>query len=210
MSPQRRTTRIILIALLSVAVIVLGIAVAVMLPILTHQSAGGSGQAVPDGTVSEVSATGEDGRERALSAVDASGSPADLSALEPGDRITIKGSGFDSGIGIYLAFCGIPASPEEKPGPCLGGIPEGATEGTVDTDALTSAWITNDWAWRAFATHRFDDGGAFEITLTVPPAEGEGIDCREQRCAISTRADHTATSDRVQDMLLPVEYAPAA
>ena len=188
----------------------LGGAIAVLLPILTHQSAGGSGQRVPDSVVERVEATGADDRVRSLEAVDESGRPVDLGAIEPGQRITVLGSGFNSGIGIYLAICGIPANPEDKPGPCLGGIPQGATEGTVDKSALSSAWITNDWAWRAFATHRYGDEGSFEVTLTVPDPTVDGFDCRTSRCAISTRADHTATKDRVQDMLLPVWYAKSA
>ncbi|MBK0420551.1 hypothetical protein JD292_00430 [Leucobacter sp. CSA2] len=207
MTSQRRPTRIILFVVLAIAIIALVVAAVIAIPILTHQSAGGSGQNVPTEIVSSASAKGADERTRTLEAVDSDGKPADLAAIAPGERITVKGTGFDAGIGIYLAFCAIPGSPDEKPGPCLGGIPKGATDGTVDKSALTSAWITSDWAWRAFATHSFERDGAFSVTLTVPEATGDGLDCRVTRCAISTRADHTATKDRVQDMLLPVAFA---
>lgn len=205
---HRRRTRTVLIVLLSFAVVILGFAVAALLPMLTHEPAGASGQQVPNSFVSSDEATGDDGRTRVLSIEREDGLPIDTGALTAGDRIRVAGSGFDAGIGIYVAICGIPATPEEKPGPCLGGIPEGAKEGTADTSALTSAWITNDWAWRAFATQSYDnaDAGEFTVTITVPPAVGDGIDCGMAECAISTRADHTASRDRVQDMLLPVAY----
>lgn len=204
---RTRPSRIVLIALLVVAALVLVAVVAVTAPILLHRSAGGSGQEIPASAVPETTARGADGRVRTLSAHDGD-DPADLGAVAPGETLRIDGSGFDAGIGIYVAVCAIPASSEEKPGPCLGGIPEGAESGTVDESRLTSAWVTNDWAWRSFATHQYSDAseGSFSVTLTMPEPESTGLDCRETRCAIATRADHTAGSDRVQDMLLPVVY----
>ncbi|WP_087015907.1 hypothetical protein [Leucobacter sp. 7(1)] len=206
----RRPLRIVLFVLLGIAVLVLGGVVAVLLPILTHQSAGGSGQEIPAGTVSQVSATGEDGRTRTLSVETPDGKPAGLSAVAPGDTLVVTGEGFNAGIGIYLAICGIPASADEKPGPCLGGVPEGAEAGDAGAQAgLSSAWITDAWAWRAFATQGYADAerGTFTATLTVPDPVVDGFDCRENRCALATRADHTAGKDRVQDMLLPVAFA---
>lgn len=200
----------LLFVLLGIAVLVLALAVVVLLPILTHQSAGESGQELPDGYVSETSAEGADGRARSLEVIRADGSGDDLSDLQAGERIVVRGEGFDAGIGIYVGFCAIPEEPGEKPRPCLGGIPDQGGEASAeDEEPGASAWVTDDWAWRAFATQRYDDAerGAFEVVLTVPEASEEGIDCTEQRCAIATRADHTAGSDRVQDLLLPVAYA---
>lgn len=206
-----RKFRIVLIVLLAVAVLVLAGVLSVLIPILTHSSAGGSGQEVPSEFVSEASATGADGRTRVLRVETIDGKPAELDGLVPGEKLVVTGSGFDAGIGIYLAICAIPDSPDEKPGPCLGGIPEGAEDGAAAADTeLSSAWITNAWAWKAFATHGYADAkqGTFEATLTVPPATMEGLDCRVTRCAIATRADHTAGADRVQDMQLPVAFKP--
>lgn len=208
-SSRTRRTRIILFALLAVAVIVLAAVVAVLVPILTHQSAGGSGQAVPDAYVSEVSAAGADGRTRTLSVTEAGDKKFDPAGVQPGESLEITGSGFDAAIGIYLAVCAIPDDPAVKPGPCLGGIPEGAQEGTADTDQLTSVWITDDWAWRAFATQGYDDAqaGTFSARLTMPDPVSDGLDCSTTRCAITTRADHTALNDRVQDLFIPVAFA---
>jgi hypothetical protein len=201
--------RAILIVLLSIGVLVLGAAIAVLVPILTHQSAGGSGQELTDDLVPEVRAEGADDRTRVLRAETVDGAPADVAELVPGEVIDVHGSGFDAGIGIYVAICAIPESPDEKPSPCLGGIPSGAEDGGAAGDtALSSVWITDDWAWRAFATQGYADPetGSFTARITVPEPEMEGLDCRVTRCAIATRADHTASSDRVQDILLPVAF----
>ncbi|RGE18778.1 hypothetical protein [Leucobacter sp. wl10] len=203
---SRRPFRIVLVVILVIAALVLVGALAVLIPILTHRSAGGSGQELPGAYVAETTATGADGRTRNLSVETGDGATPSLDALRPGDRVVVRGSGFDAGIGIYVAFCAIPSSPEEKPGPCLGGIPKGAATGEADKASLASAWVTNDWAWRAFATNEFGDGGSFKAELTVPEPTSDGLDCRVERCALATRADHTASGDRVQDMLLPIAF----
>lgn len=208
-SPRARRTRIILITLLCVAVLVLGAVLAVLVPILTHKSAGTSGQRVPDGYVDQVSATGADGRTRTLSVAGADGAKFDPEAVQPGESLTVSGEGFNAAIGIYVAVCAIPADPAAKPGPCLGGIPEGVTEGTADTSKLASAWVSSDWAWKAFATKGYDDKakGAFSVDLMMPAKSQDGLDCTVTKCAITTRADHTAANDRVQDLFIPIRFA---
>lgn len=194
-----------------IAALVLAGAAAMLVPILTHQSAGGSGQAVPEGFVAETEATGADGRTRELRVETPDGEPADLAQLRPGEELVVRGSGFDAGIGIYVSICLVPSVPEEKPSPCLGGLPEGAMEGESagGEEAQTSLWITDDWAWRAFASQGYEDAerGIFTARLLVADPAQEGLDCRVSLCAVTTRADHTASGDRVQDMQLPVAFA---
>ncbi|WP_307866581.1 hypothetical protein [Leucobacter chromiisoli] len=204
-----RALRVVLIVLLVLASAALLGAVAVLLPILTHQSAGGSGQRLPEEYVAHAAAEGADGRTRELRVETPEGTPADLSELRPGDELIVRGSGFDASIGIYVGVCAVPEDRGNKPSPCLGGIPEGAEEGHADRAALSSVWITDDWAWRAFATHGYDDAesGAFTAQLTVPASSQGGLDCSVVSCAVTTRSDHTAGSDRVQDMQLPVRFA---
>lgn len=210
--PAKRTSsRRILITVLGLAIGVLLVMVAIIVvPILTHQSAGGSGQTLPTDYIAEAEATGADGRTRTLSVETLDGKPADLSKLRAGEVLTVRGSGYDPSIGIYVSICVVPENPETKPSPCLGGLPEGAMSGEAagTEEALSSAWITDDWAWKAFANKGYDDSknGAFSIRLLVPPASQEGADCTVQKCALATRADHTASTDRVQDMLLPVAF----
>lgn len=201
--------RVALWSLLVLGVAALVAALVIVVPMLTHQSAGGSGQRVPTEYVLETSAVGEDGRTRELRVQTPGGEASELASLEPGEELVVSGDGFDASIGIYVAICAIPDTPEERPSPCLGGIPEGAEEGEAGTTGLSSAWITDDWAWRSFATGVWDDPetGSFTTRITVPEPTVEGLDCRETACAIATRADHTASADRVQDMLLPVGFA---
>lgn len=202
-----------LLIVLGAAVVLLLVAIAmIVVPILTHKSGGSSGQAAPSGFVSEVTATGDDGFTRTLTATDLQGKPVDLGELHPGDTILVEGSGFDASIGIYVGICGVPANDTIKPGPCLGGIPENAQEEKAETDLadpLESAWVTSNWAWKPFASHQYLDQGAgtFSVELVVPPAIGDGIDCSVDECGVYTRADHTAAGDRVQDLYLPARVS---
>jgi hypothetical protein len=188
-----------------VVIVLLGVA-AVVVPILTHTSAGKSGQVLKSDYAPRVSATGDDGRTRKLAVTDASGKDIDAAALVAGEKVVVKGTGFDPGIGIYVSFCELPDAANKKPGPCLGDVPasEDAAE-DADPKQLSSAWVTNNWAWKNFATDRFD-GEGFTVRLVVPPPTGNGANCQEHRCAIVTRADHTASKDRVQDIAVPVKW----
>lgn len=209
MKNQKKTVSLVLVGVL---VAILALIAVIIIPILTHENSGASGQTKPDGFVSEVTATGEDGKTRTLSAQTIAGDPADLSRVTPGDTVIIHGEGFDASIGIYVSVCRIPEDVAEKPSPCLGGIPEDATEEhdeTAEMIAQESVWITNNWAWRTFATDQYLDAdvGTFEAKLLIPPSATELLDCSEAACGIFTRADHTAGNERVQDLYLPVAYA---
>lgn len=202
---QRTLLAVIVIAVLTL----LGAVAAIIIPILTHVSSGGSGQIAPEGYVSEVTAEGDDGRTRVLRVVDSAGQPADMSRLRAGDELTVEGSGFDTSIGIYVAVCKVPDSLEGKPGPCLGGIPEDANDPDAEPEVGASAWITNNWAWKTFATDTYTDAveGTFSVRIQVPDPAEELIDCTTETCGLFTRADHTAAADRVQDLYLPVAFA---
>lgn len=207
--------RIVLIVVLTLGAVLLALATAILLPILTHDSAGSSGQEAPTEFVTEVTAEGSDGRTRTVEVKEADGTELDLARLTPGETLTVRGTGFDASIGIYVSFCKIQDDAAERPTPCLGGIPEDAqTENDAEAQAqadtpIESAWVTDNWAWRAFATHRYLDAseGTFEVTLLVPAAESEGLDCRVDECGLYTRADHTALDDRLQDVYLPIGFA---
>src|SRR5690554_5811190 len=121
MAKRRR----VLLTVIGIAVVALLAAIAaILVPILTHESGGASGQVAPDTFTPKVTAVGDDGRTRVLRALDPGGSPADLSALTPGEEIFIEGEGFDASVGIYVGFCRVPETSDGKPGPCLAGIPE--------------------------------------------------------------------------------------
>lgn len=188
----------------ALVLLVLVFAALVWVPVLTHKSAGGSGQEIPRGFVASTSAVGDDGRERVLR-VTSAGEPARLADVRPGEELTVSGTGFNAEIGIYVSVCAV-AKNGEKPSPCLGGRPEKGSSGPAG-----SAWVTNDWAWRGFATDNYEvtgnGDGSFTARIVVPEPITERLDCVKKECAVTTRSDHTAGNDRVQDLQLPIRYA---
>lgn len=194
-------------------VLTLGVMAVIAVPILTHVDQGSANQQQSgDAWPLEATATGDDGRERTLRihAVDP-GDTIDTSALLPGDRLVVSGTGYDPARGIYVAICAIPDDPSTKPGPCLGGVPD---QEAVETEAgaiqfAPSNWINDDWAWKLFGARSYDDRatGTFTAYIEVPETADEHVDCREVACALYTRNDHTAAADRVQDVFIPLGFA---
>jgi len=198
---------------LAALALVLVLVAIVVVPILTHENQGVSIQEeTTEEWPLEVSAVGDDGRERSFMvlAPDAAGL-VDTSALVAGQQLVVSGTGYDASRGIYVAICKIPTSPTEKPGPCLGGVPEQAEQqvesGTVQY--APSNWINDDWAWRLFGARSYDDvaTGTFTAYLLVGEPKDEALDCTVDACGIFTRNDHTALGDRVQDLFVPVRFA---
>lgn len=212
-SPQRPVLRV-LAWVGGIAVTVAALITAwIVVPIITSTPAGSSGQELDvAGYPVSVSATGDDGRTRTLEAVLAEGDSRDFSTLVPGDRLIVSGSGFDPTKGIYVAVCKVPDVVEEKPGPCLGGVPSTEEGGTSTAGAIeyaASNWVNDDWAWRLFGARSFDDraAGTFTAYIEIPASADENVDCTLIRCGLYTRNDHTALEDRVQDLYLPVSFA---
>ncbi|CAN5285902.1 hypothetical protein BH09ACT3_BH09ACT3_12260 [soil metagenome] len=192
------------------AVVLLLIPVAIVAgPILFHTPQGSSGQTDPvEEWPLSVSAEGDDGRTRVLT-VRAEEGDLDTSALHAGRRIIVTGSGYDPSRGIYVAICKVPAA-GEKPGPCLGGIPEGDGQVAAGSiDYTPSNWINDDWAWKLLGARSYDDleKGSFTAYLEVGEPVSDVLDCTVDACGIFTRNDHTALTDRVQDLYLPVGFA---
>lgn len=193
--------------------LLLAIVAAIALPILLHNPQGSSGQArVPAGEYpTEVTATGDDDRERTLSVATENGNAPDLSSVQAGDRLVVNGAGYDGDRGLYVAVCRIPDELDGKPGPCLGGVGsqevEEFEEGVVQW--APSNWINEAFAWRLFGARSFDDTatGAFTAYIEVPPAADENVDCTVEACGLYTRNDHTASGDRVQDLYVPLAWA---
>ncbi len=212
-TPRRRFIRITLWIVGVFLTIVITLSAWIVVPILTSSPRGSSGQELlVEGFPQRVSATGDDGRTRTLSAELVLGSGRDLSALRVGDRIDVTGSGYSPLGGIYVAVCRVPDSPETKPGPCLGGVPVTTETDAGESDVIeygASNWVNDDWAWRLFGARSFDDrvSGKFRAFIEIQATALEGLDCREVRCGLYTRSDHTSSDDRVQDLYLPVAFA---
>lgn len=198
---------------LAVAVVILVPVAIIVVPILTHQNQGLSVQEQSGVEWPlEATAKGDDGRTRGIMVVSSTpGGEVDTAALAAGDRLIVSGTGYDGSRGIYVAICKIPPTPAEKPGPCLGGVPDQeqqqVEEGTIQY--APSNWINGDWAWKLFGARSYDDvdTGTFTAYIEVPNPVDDGIDCRKDACGLFTRNDHTALSDRVQDLYVPVGFA---
>jgi hypothetical protein len=189
-----------------------GVVAWLVAPIMTADPQGLSGQElVVEGYPSSVEATGDDGRTRVLGATLENAADRGLDRLIAGDRIVVTGAGYNPDSGIYVAICAVPQALNEKPGPCLGGVPsqtpgESSNEGAIDY--APSNWINDQWAWRLFGARSFDDRaqGTFTAYIEVPGFADENVDCRERICGLYTRNDHTALEDRVQDVYLPIDF----
>jgi hypothetical protein len=128
--------------------------------------------------------------------------------LDPnGTRVTVSGTGFDRGLGVYVAFC-VDRGDGVAPTPCLGGAD---TSGESDT----AAWISdNPPPYGEDLAQPFGPGGSFVveldvIALTTAPDGMVLANCLDgsTRCVITTRADHTAAADRSADVKIPVTFA---
>jgi hypothetical protein len=200
--------------IVAAAVVLVLVPVAVLgVPILLHKNGGASGQV--DATEPwplEATGNGDDGRLRSFTVAGENGEAVDTSALTVGQHLVVTGSGFDPAQGIYVAICVIPADPSIKPGPCIGGVPE-QTPTAVDAGTVQYApsnWINDDWAWKLFGARSFDDraNGTFTAYVEVGDPKGKDFDCSVDACGLFTRNDHTALSDRAQDLYVPVGFAP--
>ncbi len=208
--PRRRRWPWIIAGAIAALLVIVAI---VVVPILTHQPQGSSGQArVADGQYpTSVTATGDDGRTRTLTVSAEDGTPPDLSAVSAGDRLVVSGEGFNPDSGLYVAVCKVPDELDGKPGPCLGGVGsqevEEFEEGVVQYAA--SNWINEAFAWRLFGARAFDDreAGTFTAYIELPPVADENVACSVEACGLYTRNDHTAVADRVQDLYVPLRWA---
>jgi hypothetical protein len=125
------------------------------------------------------------------------------SGLNPnGQTITVKGSGFNTNKGIYVALCVKPAK-GQLPSPCGGGV-----DTTGDSGA--SAWISsNPPRYAKNLVKPYGPGGTFTVTIKVSAAISDSMTCKgagSTQCVVGTRNDHTRGSDRSQDVLVPVTF----
>lgn len=126
------------------------------------------------------------------------------SGLDPdGETVTVSGQGYDEAKGIYVGLC-VDNGPGQAPAPCIGGM-------DMEGDGGSSAWISsNPPDYGEGLAVPYGSGGSFQIRIHVQQAD-QFTDCAEVACAVVTRNDHTRSSDRSQDVRIPVSFAaPAA
>ncbi|MFE5856891.1 endoglucanase [Streptomyces sp. NPDC056500] len=119
-----------------------------------------------------------------------------------GQKVTVTGSGYALDKGVYLALCAVP-KPGEAPSPCLGGTDMSGSSGS-------SYWISNnppDYARDLVKpfTVQSDGKGSFALEMTLK-AKDSSADCTQRACAVVTRADHTHSADRDQDVIVPITF----
>ncbi|MEU5884949.1 hypothetical protein [Spirillospora sp. NPDC047279] len=138
-----------------------------------------------------ATATGPKGQTLSISQADG------LAAA--GTTLTAIGRGYDTGKGVYVAFCK-DNGPGKVATPCGGG---------ADTSGKTggSQWISsNPPPYGKGLAVPFGPGGTFNVEIKVSAKLTDALDCTEVKCVVTTRADHTRTSDRSQDVRVPVTF----
>ncbi|TCC22077.1 hypothetical protein [Kribbella speibonae] len=119
-----------------------------------------------------------------------------------GETITVTGSGYNPAQGYYVALCAVPSdySYGTKPSPCAGGDGQGGT--TVGP----SAWVTNS-PLGGSASYPIAADGTFTAQIHIAEVNS-GLDCSDPdvTCAIVSRRDHLAASDRTGDVYIPVSF----
>ncbi|MEU8139281.1 WxL domain-containing protein [Streptodolium elevatio] len=123
-----------------------------------------------------------------------------------GQTVTVSGTGFNrtrpTGYdGIYVGLC-VYQGPGQVASPCVGGVDMSGGSGS-------SLWVGDHVpAYGVGLAKPFNKGsGAFEYQLTLT-AKDEFTDCTATgvQCVVSTRADHTSSADRQDDVQIPVTF----
>lgn len=129
------------------------------------------------------------------------------SGLDPsGEKVTVTGTGYDTSKGVYVALCDTAnASSTQAPSPCIGGV-------DMEGEGGASVWVSSNPPpyGEGLATPYTGGGtdGGFTVELTVKGSD-EHTDCLSAAtdCAVVTRNDHTRSSDRGQDVFVPVTFS---
>lgn len=122
---------------------------------------------------------------------------------DTGQTITVSGSGYDVTKGIYVALC-VATAKGVLPSPCGGGV-------DMEGDGGASIWISdNPPSYAKGLPLAYGPGGSFRVSFKVGPVIDKFNDCRAVPCAIVTKSDHTITSDRSQDLQIPVTFVGTA
>lgn len=123
------------------------------------------------------------------------------SATAAGQVVTVTGSGYNTGQGIYVGLCVVDgAAGANKPTPCLGGQDESGSTGA-------SHWINNTFGGLFANSSKFTAGGTFSVNIFVKATLDDGSVCgQDVECAVVTRADHFDTNDRNYDVHVPITF----
>ncbi|MFV2109508.1 hypothetical protein [Micromonospora sp. LOL_015] len=142
----------------------------------------------------DTSATGSGGQQLTVS--DSTG------ISRSGATVTVTGTGYDTNKGIYVGFC-VDNGEGALPTPCGGGVDTSGGSGS-------SHWISsNPPSYGEGLAVPYGEDGSFQVRIPLTRRIGD-VDCTVRTCSVVTRADHTRTSDRSQDVRVPISFAAAA
>lgn len=117
-------------------------------------------------------------------------------SVKAGSEIAVTGAHFDESVGIYLAYCVLPAK-GRTPTPCGGGVNKA---GIGDA----SYWISsNPPPYGKGLAISYKPGGRFSQSLLISRYIGKN-DCKKVKCAVTVRADHLMAEDRSYDLFIPI------
>ncbi|SDN26943.1 hypothetical protein SAMN04487981_104271 [Streptomyces sp. cf386] len=122
-------------------------------------------------------------------------------AAATGQVITVSGSGYNTGQGVYVSLCVVDgAQGANKPTPCLGGQDEDGSTGA-------SHWVNNTFGGMFANSSKFGTGGTFSVQIYVKATLDDGSVCgQDVECAVVTRADHFDSEDRKYDVHVPIAF----
>ncbi|MFD5844750.1 hypothetical protein [Streptomyces chartreusis] len=122
-------------------------------------------------------------------------------ATAAGQVVTVSGSGYNTGQGVYVGLCVVDgAQGANKPTPCLGGQDESGATGA-------SHWVNNTFGGMFANSSKFGSGGTFNVQIFVKATLDDGSVCGEDvECAVVTRADHFDSGDRKYDVHVPITF----
>ncbi|WLQ64075.1 MULTISPECIES: hypothetical protein [Streptomyces] len=123
------------------------------------------------------------------------------SASASGQVVTVTGSGYNTGQGVYVGLCAVDgAQGANKPTPCLGGQDESGATGA-------SHWVNDTFGGLFANSSKFAAGGSFSVQIFVKATLDDGRVCGEDvDCAVVTRADHLDSGDRKYDVHVPIDF----
>ncbi|MFY1636330.1 hypothetical protein ACN27F_24160 [Solwaraspora sp. WMMB335] len=144
--------------------------------------------------LADISATGPGGQRLTVAKSDG--------VSRSGETVTVTGTGYDTDKGIYVAYC-VDNGAGQLPTPCGGGVDMSGGTGS-------SHWISsNPPSYGEGLAVPYGPGGSFQVSIPLVTKIGD-VDCTVRTCSVVTRADHTRTSDRSQDVRVPITFAAAA
>lgn len=110
-------------------------------------------------------------------------------------EVLVSGKNYNVKLGIYVTFCVIPKR-GQRPQEC------GPYDITGQNNS--SVWVSsNPPLYASLLVTPFTKNGSFKVKVKVRRMIGDH-DCKIEKCAILTRADHTKSDNRSADVIIPV------